>query len=128
MFSSRTFVERPRRQPIEEATMATAKQKQAARQNIKKAQEARRRGTSGHAQGMSTADKNRLGSSQFAFARQRKEPLTDAAHVRNAIARFNQVEDVSDSERDEAWKRIRRAASRFGVEIHEGGWRELMRR
>jgi hypothetical protein len=45
--------------------------------------------------------------------------------VRNAVARFDQVERVSDSERDEAWQRIRAAARRFGVELHERDWREL---
>ena len=54
-----------------------------------------------------------------------KEPLEDAIHVRNAIARFNQVEDVTDKERDEAWERIRTAARKFDVELGEGGWREL---
>jgi hypothetical protein len=62
---------------------------------------------------------------QFAFPKQRKEPLEDASHVRNAIARFNQVDDVTDEERDEAWKRIRVAAKKFDVELGEGGWREL---
>ena len=61
----------------------------------------------------------------FAFPRQRKEPLEDAGHVRNAVARFNQVEGVSDAERDEAWARIQAAAASFGVVIHERGWREL---
>ena len=45
-----------------------------------------------------------------AFPKQRKEPLEDAAHVRNAIARFDQVKDVTDAERDAAWKRIKSAA------------------
>jgi hypothetical protein len=62
---------------------------------------------------------------EFAFPKQRKEPLDDASHVRNAIARFDQVKDVTDKERDEAWERIRAAARKFGVEIGEGGWREL---
>ncbi len=62
---------------------------------------------------------------EFAFPAQRKEPLEDAAHVRNAIARFNQVKDVTDAERDAAWKRIRAAARKFGVEMDEGDWREL---
>lgn len=62
---------------------------------------------------------------QFAFPKQEKEPLEDAAHVRNAIARFNQVEGVTDEERDEAWKRIRAAAKKFGVEMQETGWREV---
>ena len=61
----------------------------------------------------------------FAFPKERKEPLTDARHVRNAIARFDQVEGVTDKERDEAWRRIVRAAKRFDVEVHEKGWREL---
>jgi hypothetical protein len=62
---------------------------------------------------------------EFAFPKQRKEPLEDAAHVRSAIARFNQVEEVTDDERDEAWKRIRAAARKFDVELEEGDWREL---
>jgi hypothetical protein len=45
--------------------------------------------------------------------------------VRNAIARFDQVEGVSDSERDEAWKRIKKAADKYGVEVHEKSWHEL---
>ena len=61
----------------------------------------------------------------FAFPRQRKEPLTDATHVRNAVARFNQVEGVSDAERDAAWRRIRTAARRFNVELSETSWRQL---
>jgi hypothetical protein len=63
----------------------------------------------------------------FAFPKERKEPLSDAAHVRNAIARFDQVEGVSDSERDAAWRRIRTAARKFGVEVSASGWRSLMK-
>ena len=47
------------------------------------------------------------------------------AHVRNAIVRFNQVDGVSDNERDAAWARIKRAAKKHGVEMEEGNWREL---
>ena len=65
---------------------------------------------------------------QFAFPKERKEPLENASHVRNAIARFNQVEGVSDAERDAAWKRIQAAAKKFGVEVHEKSWREIGRR
>jgi hypothetical protein len=110
-----------------EASVSTAKQKRAARQNIKKAQAANRKGSSGHSQCMSTAEKNDLDTSEFAFPKERKEPLCDAKHVRNAIARFDQVEDVSDGERDEAWKRIKRAAKNYDVEVSESSWRELMR-
>ena len=62
---------------------------------------------------------------EFAFPAERKEPLTDAAHVRNAIARFDQVEGVTDRERDDAWGRITRAAKRHDVEVAESDWREL---
>jgi hypothetical protein len=68
-----------------------------------------------------------IDSRQFAFPKQRKEPLENAAHVRNAIARFNQVEGVSDAERDAAWKHIVAAAKKFGVEVHEKSWREIGR-
>jgi hypothetical protein len=76
---------------------------------------------------MSTRQRNRLPAERFAFTKERKEPITDARHVRNAIARFDQVEGVSDAERDAAWKRIRTAARRFGVEVHVKGWRSLMK-
>jgi hypothetical protein len=66
-----------------------------------------------------------LDEAQFAFPRERKEPLNNASHVRNAIARFDQVEGVSDGDRDEAWKRIRKAAEKYGVEVNEKSWREL---
>ncbi len=45
--------------------------------------------------------------------------------MRNAIARFDQVEGVSDAGRDRAWKRITAAAKKFDVEVSESGWREL---
>ncbi|MGN6513892.1 MAG: DUF6582 domain-containing protein [Lysobacteraceae bacterium] len=74
------------------------------------------------------ADKrNDLGERQFAFPKQRKEPLEDATHVRNAIGRFDQVEDVTDAERDEAWKRIQAAAKKFDVDVSEKSWHELGR-
>jgi hypothetical protein len=68
--------------------------------------------------------RDKIPEKQFAFPKQEKEPLEDAAHVRNAIARFNQVEGVTDTERDAAWKRIRTAAKKFGVEMKEDDWRE----
>jgi hypothetical protein len=69
--------------------------------------------------------RNRLEKSAFAFPKERKEPLENASHVRNAIARFNQVKGVSDSERDAAWKRIKAAAKKFDVEVKEKSWREV---
>ena len=71
-------------------------------------------------------DLKQLDESDFAFPKERKEPLNSASHVRNAIARFNQVKGVSDSERDEAWQRIKRAAKKYDVEMSEKSWRELM--
>jgi len=64
---------------------------------------------------------------EFAFPDERKEPINDAAHVRNAIARFDQVEGVSDAERDRAWKRILSAARKFDVEVSADDWRELFK-
>jgi Family of unknown function (DUF6582) len=61
----------------------------------------------------------------FAFPRQRKEPLTDASHVRNAVARFLQVEGVTDADRDLAFANIKAAADYYGVVLGEQDWREL---
>ena len=71
------------------------------------------------------ASRDHIAEENFAFPEERKEPIHDAAHVRNAIARFNQVKGVSDSERDAAWKRIKTAAKKHNVELHEKDWREL---
>jgi hypothetical protein len=76
---------------------------------------------------LSTRRKNRMDTEKFAFPKQRKEPINDASHVRNAVARFDQVEGVSDSERDAAWRRIRAAARKFHVDIEARGWRSLMK-
>ena len=110
--------------------MATNKQKEAARRNIGKARQAQSARAHGkdvprQGEGMSTAEKNDLADKEFAFPGERKEPLTDARHVRNAIARFDQVEGVSDAQRDQAWKRITAAAKRYDVDVSESDWREL---
>ena len=52
-----------------------------------------------------------LPDSVYAFPKQRKEPLTDAEHVRNAVARFDQVIDVSDADRALAFANIEKAAN-----------------
>jgi hypothetical protein len=114
----------------ERRAMATTKQKQAARRNISKARKAQSARAHGkkvprRTPGLSTAQKNDLPDSAFAFPEQRKEPLVDAKHVRNAVARFDQVEGVSDADRDRAWRKIRAAARKFDVEISERGWRQL---
>jgi len=63
--------------------------------------------------------RDKIPATKFAFPKQRKEPLENAAHVRNAAARFNQVEGVTEAERRAAWKRIESAAKRYGVELKE---------
>ena len=70
---------------------------------------------------LSTDQRIRLDKGAFAFPKERKEPLGNASHVRNAISRFNQVRDVSDA----AWTRITAAAKKFGVEVSETSWREI---
>jgi hypothetical protein len=71
------------------------------------------------------AKRDHISDESFAFPKERKEPIHDAAHIRNAIARFKQVQGVTDAERDAAWKRIKAAAKKHNVEVKEGGWREL---
>src|SRR5436309_7618454 len=113
--------------------MATTRQKEAARRNLKKARAAQSARAHGQqvprrTEGMRTAEENRLADSAFAFPDERKEPLSDAAHVRNAVARFDQVEGVTDAERDRAWKRIRSAAKKYDVEVSATSWRDLFSR
>ena len=110
--------------------MATSRQKEAARRNIERARQAQSDRAQGEdvprqRAGLSTAQEDDPRGSEFAFPKERKEPLTDARHVRNAVSRFDQVEGVSDAERDKAWKRILAAAQRHGVDISETDWRDL---
>jgi hypothetical protein len=74
---------------------------------------------------LSAEDRQKIPAKEYAFPAERKEPLEDAAHVRNAIARFNQVQGVTEAERDAAWRRIKAAAEKFGVELHESSRSEL---
>lgn len=71
--------------------------------------------------------RSNLPDSVFAFPMQRKEPLTDADHVRDALARFDQVEGVSDADRDLAFANIKAAANYYGIDVHEKSWKELGR-
>jgi hypothetical protein len=74
---------------------------------------------------LSTKDRKELPDSVYAFPKQRKMPLTDASHVRNALARFDQVEDVSDNDRDLAFANILKAARHYDVEVEEDNWKQL---
>jgi hypothetical protein len=110
--------------------MATSRQKEAARENIAKAREVQSERAHGakiprQTRGLSTAQQDKLPDKDFAFPKERKEPLVDARHVRNAIARFDQVEGVTDAERDKAWKRILAAAKKYDVAVSESSWHDL---
>jgi hypothetical protein len=74
---------------------------------------------------LDTDDRKELPESAYAFPKERKEPMTDASHVRNAMARFDQVKGVSDEDRDQAWANIKKAARHYHVEVDEDSWRDL---
>jgi hypothetical protein len=70
-------------------------------------------------------ERKSLPDSVFAFPKQRKEPLTDASHVKNALARFDQVQDVSDDDRKLAFANIEKAAGHYGVAVEAEQWQDL---
>jgi hypothetical protein len=72
-------------------------------------------------------ERSDLPDTVFAFPKERKEPLTDAQHVRSAITRYDQVIDVSDAQRAQAFENIKAAARHYGVEMSESEWEELGR-
>ena len=74
---------------------------------------------------LATKDRRELPDSVYAFPKQRKEPLTDASHVKNALARFDQIKGVSDEDRDLAFANIKKAAQHYGIEVEEKDWRDL---
>ena len=74
---------------------------------------------------LSAAERNGLPDSIYAFPAKRKEPLTNALHVRNTIARFDQVKDVTDQERDQAFANLRAAAKHFEIEMAETSWHKI---
>jgi hypothetical protein len=77
---------------------------------------------------LSSKERRELPDSAYAFPGERKEPLTDARHVQNALARFDQVQGVSDNERDQAFANIKAAARHYDVEVAETDWRQLGKR
>ncbi|HEX6796122.1 MAG TPA: DUF6582 domain-containing protein [Ktedonobacterales bacterium] len=74
---------------------------------------------------LSTEERNELPSSAFAFPKERKEPLTSASHVKDALARFDLVKDVDPQQRDLAWRNILKAAKHYGIDVEEANWHEL---
>ena len=74
---------------------------------------------------LSSGERRALPDTAYAFPGHRKEPLTDAEHVRTALARFDQVQDVTDHDRDQAFDNLKAAAKHYGVEVTETSWRQL---
>jgi hypothetical protein len=74
---------------------------------------------------LSSSDREKLPDSAFAFPEKRKEPVTDASHVKAALARFDQVDGVSDADRDLAFRNIKKAAKHYGIDVEETDWHQL---
>ncbi len=67
---------------------------------------------------LSASERARLPDRAFAYVDsngKRRLPIHDASHVRNALARFNQVRFEDDAARERARLRLLRAAKRFGI-------------
>jgi class 3 adenylate cyclase len=67
---------------------------------------------------LSAKERASLPDSAFAYidsTGRRRLPINDAAHVRNALARFNQVQFEDEAARDRARIRLLRAAQKHGV-------------
>lgn len=80
-----------------------------------------------HDHRLDAAERRDLPDSAYALPAQRKLPVTDAAHVRAALARFDQVQGISDADRDLAFANLRKAAAHYGVAVHEERWQDLGR-
>ncbi len=74
---------------------------------------------------LSSTERKELPDSVYAFPKKRKEPLVDASHVREALARFDQVKGVTDEERDQAFANIQAAARHYKIDMKEEDWHEL---
>jgi hypothetical protein len=71
---------------------------------------------------LDAADREKIDKRQFAYVDKSGEghlPIHDEAHVRNAIARFNQTEFESETAKEAARKKILAAAKRHGIEVAE---------
>ena len=69
---------------------------------------------------LDTDDRNRLHNDSFAWIDadgERHLPINDEAHVRNAIARFNQTEFDGPGAKSAAARKIMAAARRHGIEV-----------
>jgi class 3 adenylate cyclase len=67
---------------------------------------------------LGSAERARLPDTAFAYIDvngRRRLPINDAGHVRNALARFNQVAFEHEAARDRARKRLLNAAKKFNI-------------
>ena len=67
---------------------------------------------------LNSSKRAKLPDSAFAYIDtrgRRRLPIHDEAHVRNALARFNQVKFENDVARERARKRLLNAAKKFGI-------------
>lgn len=46
---------------------------------------------------------------------------TTAAHLRNALARFDQMTDVSEDDKKKAWAKLKRLCKEYGIEVADDG-------
>ena len=66
--------------------------------------------------------RDKLRSNQFAYVDKdggEHLPINDESHVRNAMARWNQTEFDSATEKEKARKKIVSAAKRHGIEVSD---------
>jgi hypothetical protein len=73
------------------------------------------------------AARSKLPDSASAFPTVRREPLLDAAHVRNALARSTKFKASATTIRALAFDNIRAAAACYGVHVSDKSRHELAR-
>jgi len=69
---------------------------------------------------LTTTQRKRLKHSDFAYIDPQGDehlPIHDEEHVRNAVARWSQTDFESATAKDEARKKILRAAKKFGIDV-----------
>lgn len=78
-----------------------------------------------------TVGGKKLASDKFAFVGDPEKtetwklPIHDADHVRNALARFNQTEGIPADQKAGVWRKIKKAAKAFGIEVSEENSRAI---
>jgi hypothetical protein len=71
---------------------------------------------------LDTKKRDKLTKAQFAYVDRKGGehlPIHDESHVRNAMSRWNQTDFESRTAKEEARKKILRAAHKHGIEVDE---------